>query len=239
MARFKQLYRIIEDVINGISWSITVKSFTEVNGVYTLEVCDTAYLNECKIIDVDGSKWEVIGFTFNEQLIIKAVGHSNPFSASVITLAAPTFKHGTVRLTNAEYTNEDRKQDILPMVYLYETLNENVTLVTKNNIERTASIRLFVLMSNEFENFIQVDYDTQIYDPLSNIEEKIIEGLINSNKIGKFTSDYERVNHDQFGYTDRDGELNRIFADQLSALELSIPLNINRCGCANEKCKCN
>ena len=127
----------------------------------------------------------------------------------------------------------------LPMVYLYETQNESVTLVTKNNIERTATARLFVLMSNEFENFVQVDYDKQLYDPLSNIEEKIIEGLLNSTKIGKFTTDYTRTNHDQFGYTDRDGELQRIFADQLSALELSIPLNINRCGCANEKCKCN
>ena len=239
MAKFKQLYRIIEDVINGISWSITIKSSVEVNGVYTLEVCDTAYLNECRIIDIDGSKWEVLSFKFNEELVVKAVGHTNPLTATVITLGAPTFKHGTVRLTNAEYTMVDRKQDILPMVYLYETQNESVTLVTKNNIERTATARLFVLMSNEFENFVQVDYDKQLYDPLSNIEEEIIEGLLNSTKIGKFTTDYTRTNHDQFGYTDRDGELQRIFADQLSALELSIPLNINRCGCANEKCKCN
>lgn len=238
MARFKQLYKILQDVVEGISWNIQIKSSVLNGDIYTLEVCDTAYLNECRIIDIDGDAWEVAAFTFNQELQIKAVGHSNPLTATEIVLGAPTFKHGTVRLTNAEYTMEDRKQDILPMVYLYETLNESVTLVTKNNIERTATARMFVLMSNKFEDYIQVDYDAQLYDPMSNIEDKIVEGLLNASKIGKFTTDYTRTNHDQFGYTDRNGELQRIFSDELSALELSIPLNINRCGCSNEQCKC-
>jgi hypothetical protein len=237
VAKFKQLYRIIEDVVNGISWTIEIISTSESNGIYTLEVCDTAYLNECEIITVDGDKWEVVGFTFNKELKLKAYGHSNPFTATQIVLGNPTYYHGTVRLTNAEYTSEDRKQDILPVVYLYETLNEQVSLRNRDNIERTANIRLFILMSNKFEDFIQVDYDTQLYDPLSNIEEKITEGLKNSTKISNFTERYTRTNHDQFGYTDRNGELQRIFADELSALELEIPLNINKCGCNNE-CEC-
>ena len=229
MAKFKQLYKIIEEVIDNISWIIPINSSVLNGNTYTLSVDNTAYLNNQTIIDIDGYKWEVVDFTFNEELKIKAYNHNELLTSNVINLSSPNFIHGTVRMANSEYTENINKQSVLPLVYLYETQNENVSLDSKDFVERTANARIFILMSNDFKNFIQIDYDKEIYEPLSNIEDKIVSELLNNSNIGKFTSPYTRINHDQFAYTDRNGHLNRIFSDELSALELNIPLNIVKC----------
>lgn len=238
MARFKQLYKIIEDVVKAISWNIPITgNVDDGDDKYTLTVECTAYLNNCIVFkDAFGDEWEVLEFVFNESLQVKGFGHTKVFTDTSIVLGAPTFLHGTVRLTNAAYTMTDRKQDILPIIYLYETLNERVNLDVKLAIERTARPTIFFLMSNKFEDYIQVKYDSMLYDPLSNIEEKFIEELIKNVNISEFTERYDRKNHDQFGYTDRNGTLKHLFSDALSALELNIPLNINKCSSKNNNC---
>lgn len=238
MARFKQLYKIVEDIVNDILWTIP---FTQVPGVgdqVILTLCNTAYLNPCTRFLIGANTWEVVEFKFNEELTIKPIGHSNPIIETELSLSIPTFYHGTVRLTEAEHVMnvEQNKEAIYPMIYLYETLTEQVSLRKKDNIERTANARIFILMSNAFKDNIQVNYDELVYDPMSNIEQKVVEGFLSSTNISTFTSRYVRTNHDNFGNEDTNGKLKNLLSDNLSALELNMPLNINRCGNENFNC---
>ena len=238
MAKFKQLYRIIEDIVNAIRWTIPFTQAPGAGNQVVLTLDCTAYLNTCKKFKIGADTWEVVSFKFNEELTIKPIKHSNPIVLTELTLTIPTYYHGTVKMTNAEHLKKVKQErnKVLPAIYLYETLNERVNLDVKLAIERTATPTIFILMSNDFKNMIQIDYDTEIYDPISNIEEKFIEELIKNVNISTFTERYDRKNHDQFGYTDRNGTLKHLFGDTLSALELNIPLNINKCSSKNNNC---
>lgn len=237
MALFKQIYKIVEDVVSSIEWDIDVKSISESGGLFTLEVCNTAFLNQCKIfVDSMGDSWEVTDFVFNKSLTVKAYRHSNIFTDTNITLNIPKFLHGTIRLSSAEYDAESKKEGIHPLIYLYQVQNERPSLDVRDAIERTATIRVFLIMANNFKDFIRKDYDSQVFDPLSNIEEEFINKLKDNSNIPRLTERYTRINHEQFGTTDSNGYLKRIFNGELSALELSIPLNINNCTKENFNC---
>lgn len=238
MARFKQLYKIIEDVVNSIEWNIPFTQVAGTGGEIILTLECTAFLNTKTRFLIDSDLFEVVSFIFNEQLIIKPIGHSNAITSTELVLSIPTYYHGTVRLTNAEHTMnlEQNGEDIYPIIYLYETQQESVSLKTKDSIERIANARLFILMSNDFGDMIQTNYDIELYEPMSNIEEKITNALLKSKNIANFTSRYERINHDNFGNEDTNGKLKNLLSDELSALELNIPLNINKCSSKNFNC---
>lgn len=238
MARFLQLHKIIREIVEAIGWTITIDLAIDnfPDDTWTLSVKCTGYLNPCTQFTIGADTWEVVSFRFNEELVVKPVGHPNPIAVTSFTLPAPQFFHGVVKRTDEESQRELDDKPHIPAIYLYETLDESVSLVSKAAIERTATPRIFILLSNKFNDMIQLDYDVELFDPLSNVEEKLIDGFLSSTNIGKFTGGYGRINHEQFGWTDRNGHLKRIFSNELSALEIVPELNVTKCGNQDKSC---
>jgi len=240
MALFKRLYRIIEEIVNEISWEINVLNIVDNgDGTTTIDVNCTSYLHSCSKFSDGLNMWIVDSFEFNKSLTVKPYGHSNTWTVDrfKLEIPEPKFLHGTVRLANEEYTRIlSNNNSPSPIVYLYEATQEKISLRKQDLVNRKADIRLFILINNNFEDFIRLDYDKEVFDPISNVEEKIIKGLLNNRNIDNFTDDIIRYEHEQFAYSDKNGDIQRIFTGELSDLEMIIPLNIKRCNKKDFNC---
>ena len=172
-------------------------------------------------------------FTYTSSAVF-TIPDSNVISVSAVLvndseIGASEYSHDT-STNQVTVTASLTSGDTIEIQYTYYP---NYSSTEIQNYIRASLVHI---SANNFKDWIRVDYDVEVFDPLSNIEEKFINELINNNNIGKFSDRYSRKNHEQFGYEDKNGYFNRIFSGELSCMELNIPLNINKCSNKNFNC---
>ena len=193
------------------------------DGTYTLESCNTYHLHEFLIITIDALEYTIQSTVYNESITI--TGNPLP-TATSFDIPAPFYFHGTVIKTNLELINLDQF-DKMPMVYLLEVLEDDF-LHRDEIIDRNSDLRLFFLTSANFTEWKTGDHYKNAIEPMRSLAYNFIDAVDSSKIIDTFAI-YSMINRANFGvYVTDKGNESRIFNDNMSGVELRIPLPIKK-----------
>ncbi len=228
---------IIRNLVQSVPLPVKITLVTDnLNGTYTIEACNTYYLQEKTDIIIDGITYPIVSVINNESFTIK--GTVEP---PVITfnLPAPKFFHGTIEQTNTEIGAIQSVFQKTPMVYLQRPFPETNDPRAKRGlveIERTADVVLYFLTQANFAKWKTEDHDKHAIIPMRNLMNTWIDWLEKKpSKVG-FLDTYETLDMIRFGVLISDkGYESALFDDELSGVRLSITLPLTRqcCLCCN------
>ena len=236
----KETVDIIGNIISNMEIKIIIDNIIDnLNGTYTIETCNTAYLYPCRMIEIDGNMYMVLEgiegeyneFIFNEKFTIE--GDVIPVVNEFI-LPPLTYFHGTVTETSAELDRMPDSTTYLPMVFFLEIFNEIFDNRDESPIDRESDIRLFFLSELNRPDWLTEQQYEYALKPMRNMCYRFIEEINKNGGIGKFDN-YTLINHGIFGVYKRDsGHIENIFNENLSGVEMRINIPINsHLGCEN------
>jgi hypothetical protein len=228
-----QTLDIIRNLVQSVPLPVEITLVTDnLNGTYTIESCNTYYLQEKSKLVINGVSYTVVSVANNESFTIK--GSVAP-PAITFNLAAPYFFHGTIEQANTELGGIQSEFQKTPMVYLQRPFPESVDPRAKRGIveiERTADVVLYFLTQANFEKWKTDDHDKHAIIPMRNLMNAWIAWLEKRpSKVG-FLDTYETLDMIKFGVLINDkGYESALFDDDLSGVRLSITLPLTRACC--------
>lgn len=219
---------ILEDFINSLSLSGTVKSFQNdaTDLTTTLFVDNIYHARKGMLLNIDGNEYTI--FSTSQGISITVEGLLS--EAENYTVPNPFYFHGTPVKTNADHISGATSSAKVPMVYLYEILKER-DLRVNSNIRRESDIRLFFLDSANFEDWNTDEHYSNRLLGLNNLVDTFIESARNYDCcFYLYDTDFTRINHVNWGvYQDNKGHMKKIFDDDLTGVELSFTLPLVNC----------
>ena len=229
-----QVVDIVENIVSNLNYTVVITSNVSLGGgLYQVFTKNTYYCVKLKKIIIDGNLYQVSSVDFNVSVTFEAIGHSNPITVLSFDLTAPKFFHGTVYSTDKEIQlDSELNPDIFPIIYLFETINEQVNFDKTEPSEREVPIKLFILDSSNWEDNLNKEFLDDSLRPLSNVEEKWFEEVAKSRLLETLSGTGLRKNISRFAILDANGETKTIFSEKLSGIELNLTLPITR------NCKC-
>ncbi len=216
---------ILQDFINSLDLSGEVVNYSDDGTDTTLTVLNTYHARPNMTVDVDGSDYTILEVVNNTSLRVSGV-----VAAPVkYTVPNPFYFHGSPLMTNNHINGAD-STDKVPMVYLYEILKER-ELGEDSLILREADLRLFFLDSANFDDWETDDHYSQRLIGLNNLVDKFIESARAYNCcFYLYQTTFTRINHVNWGvWSDKEGNVSRLFDDNLTGVELSFTLPLKSC----------
>lgn len=229
----KETVDIIGDLIQDWKIPFKINKVTDnLNGTYTLETCNTYYLQahgKYNFLTLAGTKYQVTGVQNNTTVIIK--GTIAPIVGSY-KLDNPFYFNGTILQTNVELKDESDTSKKTPMIYLKRPFEDRF-YKDDSALDREANITLFFLTYANFEAWRTADHDRHAIKPMRNLMYAFIEMLKRNSNIG-IIQDYVAIDRIKFGVTISNGVTKSYWDDKLSGVELSLTLPIKQgkiCSC--------
>lgn len=217
---------ILKDLIADIQRVVEVTAIVD-NGddTYTLSTPFTYYLTISKKVTIDGLIYNIKNFELNVSLTLVGVGHTTVPTATSFEIDAPTFRHGTPKMVNAEHTKENIPENKYPWIWMVEINDITNEGDFSPLVRSTMDTNLFFFTENDRANwFIDDHYTNAIYPMLNEIEffMSIIEDR--TDLFGEEVS-YITTNHVNFGdYLIDKGNETKIISDFLSGVQLKMSL---------------
>ena len=228
---------IVKSLVDSMSFTMTISSIVD-NGddTYTLNSCNTYYLQECFKVTYESASWTITNVDKNVSITIKPVLDSTPIPTTLeLSVYDPYYFHGTVIQTNLELEQISNSGLKTPMIYLLEVL-EDTFYNDDNRLERESDFRLFFLTQANFVDWKTQDTYNNAIAPMRSLCYSFIDTL-NSPKIISNFAQYRVINHTKFGvYMTDKGYEKRIFDDNLAGVELRITLPVIRINNCNNFC---
>jgi len=228
---------IVKSLVDSMSFTMTISSIIDNgDGTYTLNSCNTYYLQECFKVVYEGVSWTITNVDKNVSITIKPVLGTPPIPTTLeLNVYDPYYFHGTVIQTNLELEQISNSSLKTPMIYLLEVL-EDTFFNDDNRLEREADLRLFFLTQANFVDWKTQDTYNNAIAPMRSLCYSFIDTL-NSSKIISNFAQYRVINHTKFGvYMTDKGYEKRIFDDNLAGVELRITLPVVRVNNCNNFC---
>jgi len=223
---------IIEEFYNNMSLSFTVNGsmVTGINPNYTttITIDNILHLRVGLLVNIDGTDYEVTS-TIGSTIFTVSANLLNP---SLVIIPKPIWFIGSPLSVNKKIDEIPTQEYKVPMVWLYEVIRERRMQSPDSTLEREADIRLFFLDEADFSTWEtstnQTDYYTKVIDGMDRFAEYMKENMYNNANFGLFT-EYQITAFAKFGvYTNDKGVTSSVFNEQLSGVELSMTLPINK-----------
>ena len=235
---------IVEELIGQIDRTFKIKEVIDNGGgSYTLNTCDTMYLQVCKEVEIDGNTYKITDIVQGESITIE--GSVLP-GASEFEIYAPNYFHGTVISVAEEYNAIQHYADKLPMIYLVEPFREtSYEMASGNVLDREAAIKLFFIGESSWADKTTDGHYEDAIIPMNNLRNRFLQTLRDSVQIDTF-EDWDSVNRAKFarlnskkggGSTLQSYETSYI-DDDLTGSELNMNLPILRGAWCQCNCKC-
>jgi hypothetical protein len=222
------LIDIIQETIDNIDTNLVFK--VEDNELIT---CDTKWIKVCDILTIGSEDYEVISFEHNEKIVLDRTVTDSDITS--ITINNPKFRHGTVSRVNDELIEDLDKKPIenYPLVFLLEELEIDYNI---NQIPYANSVvKLFFICQTNYEDYSTSEHHKKTIQPLKGLVCSFLESLKkNSHIVGELVGEFTTNLHPLMAYTNREGYEVNLFNDDLSAIQLTINLPINK---INKCCK--
>ena len=221
MASITPTADLIENILNGITYTEEIKSFVDNgDGTITITVYDTLHARPLGTITIDGADYTVVS-------VVNGASITYTGAIPVImsyALASPFYFHGTPIMINEHLSQIKDDRNKLPMVYLLEIMRENFDTDPESAIDRTSDITLFFMDISRFEQWTTDQHYTNAINPMRNLAQSFIDSVDNKNGVGKFAN-YTTISHANFGiYFTNQGHQTPIFNEKISGVELQISL---------------
>lgn len=233
--RRKETYKIVEELVDLMNFKIETDNLWVDNsdGTYTLDLCDTYWLNVQSAIDVSATIYEIVSVVEDESITVS--GSFLP-ATNTFFVNKPHFYMGTIVQANNDITESNKDVSArTPMAYLFRDL-EDTFKSNESILDRETPIRLFFLHEANFEDFDVDVTDEEILKPMRSMAYYFVDNILRKSKlIGDINDeDYSIRDYSKFGTENASGYVNNIFNDHYSGVELNITLPIKK----NYDCKC-
>jgi hypothetical protein len=232
MAMMRPMRHIIESFFNAMSLTFAVNSFSNSgispNNVTSIVIDNILNLRAGLTVNIDGTDYTILSVS-GSTIFTVAGTLTNP---QVVILPRPVWFAGSPIAVNNVISDIPVPQYKVPMVWLYEVIRENRHQNPDDMIERDAAVRIFFLDEADFsawdKSTNQADYYTKVIDGMDRLAEYFKDKMYDSMYFGKFEN-YTITAFAKFGtYTDGKGVLNSVLNENLSGVELSLTLPVNK-----------
>ena len=229
---------IINTIVSGINKTFTAKNIVDNgDGTYTLNTCDTLYLQEKFILSIDSIDYLIE--TIGRDSFIKISGPTLPTLLTFEIYSAHYF-HGTVIKTKNEIEvvrdmDGNGQLAIVPFIYLKEILSDtNFREGNGSPFSKESDLQLFYMTSSNFTDWKTTDHYEKSIVPMNRLVELFLDSAERSGLVGDFFDDPDtttpRVN---FGVNTVNGNTKALFVDQLSGIQQKIKLKFYKQSCKN------
>lgn len=226
----------IKNIVSSLEFTEYVDNITQTSTETQFDTCRTHQVTKGNYIVINGIKYKVKDFELNTWISVSGVV---PLPFDSYTILAPNFFNGTpMMVSNVLADIRDWKKK-LPMVYLLEVIREQRFNSRTNKLDRISDLRIFFLMSSNFEDWdISQHYDLAI-EPMDNFLNDFIHALRYNAQVGEF-DEYETINRANFGVyiskpSKRSGKyednITKLIDENVSGVELRINLPIQKNPC--------
>lgn len=231
----RDLTDILRDVVNGMSFPITVNScIRNIDGSQTITACDIFYTQTGYSVQVNGNPYKISSFSYDPDTIT-LVADFTPAGAGIddilpgdtFNLYPVYFFHGTPIATDTELMKIPNTVDKLPMIWLWDNFTEK-ELGSMDSVGREVDADLYFLA--------EADHDLQLTDGLYSIGVKPMRRLEQSfkNEILFRTEIFEtenqtfgNTNYAKFGLFQKEkGSTKQLIGKNLTGVNSKIPLRI-------------
>lgn len=214
---------VLEAFINGLGYVADVWEAVYSAPNTTITVGNVLHLRAGLTVSIDGAGAEIISVDYGANSFVVSGDFS---SASLVTFPTPFFFHGTPLATNS-HISRLKDDSMVPMVYLYEVIRENLGGPNSRMIE--SSLRLFFLDVSNFQDWDTDEHYSLAIRPMRNLADYFIWSA--KKQVGKMQAGdrSEIITHAKFGAVNNKGHFQSIFNVHLSGVEVSIDLVFTDC----------
>ena len=226
----------IKNIVQSLEFSEAITNLTSSPSESQFDTCRTHHVTKGNYIYIDSVKYKVIDFEINQWISVKG---EIPATATTFVIPAPHFFNGTPMQVQNVLANIREWRDKLPMVYLLEVIREQRFNSRTNKLDRISDLRIFFLMSSNFEDWdVAQHYDFAI-NPMDNFVNDFIETLRLNHSVGEF-NEYETINRANFGVyiskpSKRSGKyednITKLIDENVSGIELKLNLPVKKNPC--------
>lgn len=228
----KQTFERLQPVINSMDKSIICQSVVDNgNGTYTFACNRTKWAIKGYPVSIGGNDYQITNVSYNDSITV-----SGTILPVVLTfdLYAPFFKHGTIKTVAKELTEKKSYKDKLPLIFLHETVQENVHFNTEDALDYESDCRIYFLTDCNYSDWTQIDGDTLAIKPMRALCNEFIKALAQSQYVAELETVGQVLNHNIFGTYDSNGITKNIFNEYLSGVQLRISIPFQKeCECCD------
>lgn len=229
-----QTVDLIDLIVQQLTRVVRFNTVTKAGNAFNIESNCTYWLMNGMKINIEGVFYKVSNLVMNTSFTLTPSINVLDIGVTEFDLVAPTYFHGTLKMTRNEVSAETKKSKILPMVYLFEVIRDRKVNSIDSLIDRESELRIFFLGNVDTQNWLTDSHYENIINPLSVMVEMFIS-LVGSNKFFTDEFDYETIN---LINVSENGEQRRsIFDCDLSGIELRLFSQIRKdLGCSENIC---
>ena len=216
---------LLEGMIQQMTPLVKVKgSVDNLDGTFTLEVCNTSYLRTGSSFVVDGVTYKVISFVNDTTLVLRG---STVINRSFY-LTAPLFITDTPQGANNELQLMNGDASRHPFIWLLENFPTTYNN-TRSSTVADARIRLFFLDGADSTEWLNKTHRNECIKPMRNLIDEFLVDLQKKVSV-KFTNNatpFSVIDRVRFGiYSGDKGNTESIITEDLSGVELDITIPI-------------
>lgn len=234
---------IVEEIVLEMDVSLSVKAFEPAQPSHQLvKLCDTKYLKLYGYfteVSSDGLErnWTVLSYDNGNGYLSLLPPLKYPGEVlaeldfnSTIYLPRPYYFRGTKMAVNYEYVNFSQdERERTPMIWLVKPTRE-VWNNKESSIERQSNLRLFFLTIADYLNDLTKDHIEKRTHPLIELAHVFVNHIETSGKFNRKVS-FETRDFQRFGSEAENGIIKNILDSNMSGIEVTMSIEINRIGC--------
>jgi hypothetical protein len=228
----KETFELINDIINTISKTITIKSVTvNLDDTIDIQVNKTLWLTVSnRPITINGVDYKIKSITNN--LLIKLFPNATTPTVGTFEAYDFYFWHGTVIEVNNELNKIKASADKFPMCYLVEVLEEQNNYSELSTIGRSINARLLFAVETDYTNKDTEGLYSSGINPTRNFVNEFINAVDNNDLVASFDDNYTTIPLTRIARYDANGHRTKVINSELTGLELRINIDFSKnCDC--------
>jgi len=227
MIRKTDIVSILRKVISEMDIVVKVSNSTDNgDGTFTIETCNTQYLNKCSRFKVNNVSYSVVDMVDNESIKIKG----SPQLDQDFSIRSPLFIPDTRRGANNEVVLKASDPQRNPFIWLLEDFRTEYDLNNKLTIAEPR-VRLFFLTGNDEKEWLEETHREMCIYPMQNLCDRFIEEL--EKKVSGKVYNFSVLNRLRFGNREKNS---KTLSDNLSGVELDIMIPLKKWSVKCKEC---
>lgn len=229
--RYKSTYEMLEPIVDSMDLEFTIDSIVD-NTLfnYTILSCNTLWATVGFQITINTKVYVIKNIVPNVSITIQGEDILDLDTAS-FAMYPPVFYHGTIKATEYDLSKKIDgallKKDRLPMIWLHEPTDEEVSEKELESIGMRSRCELYFMVDADFSAWDNEDHYTYGIIPMRNLIERFMDSVrvartVNDNLLKKSKPrDLPRFSN----YTGKDNKETTIFSMPMSGcgFEVEIP----------------
>ena len=220
----QSIAEIIKTFIATCDLEQVVLNYADVPAGTEIEVYNTIHLRRSMLVKIDGNIHKIIavnGFKFTV---------AEKITPSIVVIPMPTFIHGTPVKINGELGTHG---DIVPLIYLYEIINDKVNRDPNNSIGRKADLAMFYL-DNMNPIWTTDGSYTEVLNRMRQLVGYIEEKLLNYSLFeSELITEFSHLEHAEFGkFLSEKGHVSKVFDSNFAGIEQRFTLQVKKSFCS-------